>query len=106
MFTNQLLENAQDELSFRTVVRDLQTRSAMLQIIVLNPSSWFCNGYCLGREKTTEQVAKVDLFPTIKVLFSDCCSSKKSQFRFVSIQPLCHLLQVNKSVLLAFTALT
>lgn len=83
MFTNQLLENAQDELSFRTVVRDLQTRSAMLQIIVLNPSSWCCNGYCLSTEKTTEQVAKVDLFPTIKVLFSDCCSSKKSQFRMI-----------------------
>lgn len=91
MFTNQLLENAQDELSFRTVVRDLQTRSAMLQIIVLNPSSWCCSGYCLGTEKTTEPVAQVALFPLIKVLFSDCCSSNKSEFRFVSIQLLSYL---------------
>ncbi|XP_058227838.1 uncharacterized protein LOC131336142 isoform X1 [Rhododendron vialii] len=83
MFTNQLLENAQDELSFRTVVRDLQTRSAMLQIIVLNPSSWCCSGYCLGTEKTTEPVAQVALFPSVKVLFSDCCSSNKSEFRMI-----------------------
>ncbi|KAF7135073.1 hypothetical protein RHSIM_Rhsim08G0121800 [Rhododendron simsii] len=83
MFTNQLLENAQDELSFRTVVRDLQTRSAMLQIIVLNPSSWCCSGYCLGTEKTAEPVAQVALFPSIKVLFSDCCSSNKSEFRMI-----------------------
>ncbi|KAL6993518.1 hypothetical protein U1Q18_011631 [Sarracenia purpurea var. burkii] len=83
MFTNQLLESAKDELSFRTVVRDLQTRSAMLQIVLLNPNSWCCNGYCLGQDSTTEPVAKVDLFPAIKVLFSDCSSSTESQFRMI-----------------------
>ena len=85
MFTNQLLENAKDELSFRTVVRDLQTKSAMLQIILLNPSSWCCYGYCLGIDNATESAAKVDLFPAIKLLFSDCSSSTKSQSRLVCI---------------------
>ncbi|GFY90233.1 hypothetical protein Acr_07g0004300 [Actinidia rufa] len=83
MFTTQLLENAKDELSFRTVVRDLQTKSAMLQIILLNPNSWCCNGYCLGIDNATESAAKVDLFPAIKVLFSDCSSSTKSQSRMI-----------------------
>ncbi|KAM7529677.1 hypothetical protein LguiB_033087 [Lonicera macranthoides] len=72
MFTNQLLESAKDELSFRTVVRDLHTKCPMLKIILLNTNSWSCTGYCFG---TVEQVTKIDLHPTIKVLFSDCSKS-------------------------------
>ncbi|KAJ0097606.1 hypothetical protein Patl1_29022 [Pistacia atlantica] len=83
MFTNQLLESAQDELSFRTVVRDLNTKSTMLQIVLINPSSWCCTGYCLGEDSSMEPVHKLDLHPIIKVLFSDCSSNSESQSRML-----------------------
>ncbi|KAL2552841.1 Ubiquitin-conjugating enzyme E2C-binding protein [Forsythia ovata] len=65
MFTSQLLECANDELSFRTIVRNLQTKSSVLQIVLLNPNSWCCMGYCLH---PLESVAKIVLHPTVKVL--------------------------------------
>lgn len=80
MFTNQLLESAKDELSFRTVVRDLHTKCPMLKIVLLNTNSWSCTGYCFG---TVEQVSKIDLYPTIKVLFSDCCKCSEIELRLV-----------------------
>uniref|UniRef100_A0A5B7ALF7 Uncharacterized protein n=1 Tax=Davidia involucrata TaxID=16924 RepID=A0A5B7ALF7_DAVIN len=83
MFTNQLLDSAKDELSFRTVVRDLETRCPMLQIVTLNPNSWCCTGYCVDTYITTEPIAKIDLYPVIKVLFSDCRSSTESQLRLI-----------------------
>ncbi|XP_059640302.1 uncharacterized protein LOC132282594 [Cornus florida] len=75
MFTNQLLESAKDELSFRTLVRDLQTRSPKLQIVLLNPNLWCCTDYCLAIDDTVGTVAKIDLYPATKVLFSECSSS-------------------------------
>lgn len=83
MFTNQLLENAEHELSFRTVVRDLQTGSAMLQIVLLNSNSFHCNSHCFGTDNKTDPVGKLDLFPAIKVLFSDCSSCSESQLRMI-----------------------
>ncbi|XAR73833.1 hypothetical protein NMG60_11007934 [Bertholletia excelsa] len=83
MFSNQLLRNAKEELSFRTVVRDLQTKSAMLQIVLLNPISWHYSDYCLGIDNTLEPVGKVDLLPAIKLLFLDCCNNTESQMRMV-----------------------
>ncbi|OMO56976.1 Ubiquitin-conjugating enzyme E2C-binding protein [Corchorus capsularis] len=80
MFTNQLLENAKDELSFRTVVKDLKTKSPLLQIVLLNPNSWCCSGYCLDAASSMESSVKLDLLPVIKVLFSDC-SKSASQLR-------------------------
>ncbi|XP_057529210.1 uncharacterized protein LOC130807856 isoform X2 [Amaranthus tricolor] len=70
MLTCQLLENAKDELSFRTVVKDLKTRSSMLHIVLLNPNSWCCTGYC--SEGIIEPIVKINLRPVIKVLFSHC----------------------------------
>ncbi|XP_021273814.1 uncharacterized protein LOC110408968 [Herrania umbratica] len=81
MFTNQLLENAKDELSFRTVVRDLKTKSPLLQIVLLNPNSWCCSGYCLDSASAMESSLKLDLLPVIKVLFCDCSESAASQLR-------------------------
>ncbi|XP_051141400.1 uncharacterized protein LOC127258565 [Andrographis paniculata] len=63
MFASQLLESAEDELSYRTIVRDIRTKSSVLQIILLNPNSWSC---C-----STESAAdKLVMLPSIKVLFS------------------------------------
>lgn len=84
MFTNQLLESAKDESSYRTVIRDVKTRSPLLQIILLNPSSWSCTGYCLNAEGNTGPVSNMYLHPVIKVLFSDCNNSAESQPRLVN----------------------
>ncbi|KAL8541550.1 hypothetical protein ACS0TY_002714 [Phlomoides rotata] len=66
MFASQLLENAEDELSFRTIVRDIQTKSPALQIVVLNPNSWGCS-----RSLNPDEVpAQLVMHPIIKVLFS------------------------------------
>ncbi|KAL2905520.1 Serine-aspartate repeat-containing protein D, partial [Bienertia sinuspersici] len=68
MFTCQLLESAKDELSFRTVVKDLKTKSSMLHIVLLNPNIWCCTGCCL--EGIAEPIVKINLHPVAKVLFS------------------------------------
>ncbi|KAL9461643.1 hypothetical protein AB3S75_004605 [Citrus x aurantiifolia] len=83
MFTNQLLESAKDELSFRTLIRDLKTKSPMLQIVLLNPNAWCCTGYCSGMDSTTGPIPKLDLQPIIKVLFSDCGNNSESQSRIL-----------------------
>lgn len=67
MFASQLLENAEDELSFRTIVRDIQTKSPVLQIVVLNPNSWGCSGSLNPEEVPADQLV---MHPIIKVLFS------------------------------------
>ncbi|KAJ6990650.1 hypothetical protein NC653_019037 [Populus alba x Populus x berolinensis] len=64
---------------FRTVVRDLRTKSPMLQIVLVNPNSWCCSGDCLDTKSNTDSVLKLDLHPVIKVLFSDCSSNTESQ---------------------------
>lgn len=81
MFTSQLLESAKDELSFRTVVRDLRTKSPVLQVVLLNPNSWCCTGCCLGAEDIVDPVANINLHPVIKILFSDCSNRIESQIR-------------------------
>ncbi|KAL2236327.1 UNVERIFIED_CONTAM: hypothetical protein Sindi_0824400 [Sesamum indicum] len=60
-----LLESAEDELSFRNVVRDMQTKSPVLQIILLNPNSWGCSGSL----HPAEPAAKLVMHPNIKVQF-------------------------------------
>lgn len=82
MFSSQLLESAKDELSFRTVVRNLQTRSPMLQIVLINPNSWCSFGDCMDEMVS---IPKINIYPMIKVLFSDCSNTTESQLRFVNI---------------------
>ncbi|XP_059438452.1 uncharacterized protein LOC132171209 isoform X2 [Corylus avellana] len=83
MFTNQLLESAKDESSYRTVVKDVKTKSPLLQIVLLNPNSWSCAGYCVDAEGDTGPVSSMYLHPVIKVLFSDCSNSTESQSRMI-----------------------
>ncbi|KAH6791490.1 hypothetical protein C2S51_006496 [Perilla frutescens var. frutescens] len=66
MFASQLLENAEDELSFRTIVRDMQTKLPVLQIVLLNPNSWGC----AGSLNPAEPADKLVMCPVIRVLFS------------------------------------
>ncbi|KAK6922672.1 Ubiquitin-conjugating enzyme E2-binding protein [Dillenia turbinata] len=81
MFSNQLVENAKDELSYRTLVRDLSSRVPMLQIVVLNPYSWCCTGFCDCIRDIGEPDLKMDLRPFMKVLFSDCRDDPESELR-------------------------
>ena len=81
MFTNQLLDSAKDELSFRTVVKDLKNKSPMLHIVLLNPNSWCCTGYC--SEDSAQYFVKMNLHPVVKVLFSHGHGSAASDPRLV-----------------------
>ncbi|KAF6144203.1 hypothetical protein GIB67_004876 [Kingdonia uniflora] len=83
MFINRLMESANDELSFRTVVKDLKTRSPMLQIVLLNSDAWSCTGYCIERRDNEELVLKIKLHPVVKVLFSDCTNATDAQSRMI-----------------------
>lgn len=82
MFANQLMERANDESSFRFVIRDLRTQSLVLQIILLNPDTWSCSGNCSSAEDK-DPVTKLKLQPIIKVLFSDCHNATESQLRMI-----------------------
>lgn len=82
MFANQLIECANDESSFRFVIRDLNTKSPVLQIILLNPDTWSCSGSCSDTQDE-DPVPKLQLRPIIKVLFSDCSTATESQLRSV-----------------------
>lgn len=67
MFSRQLLEAAKDELTFRTVVRDIHTKRPLSQIVLLNPNAWCYNGCCMHN---MEPVGKINMYPVIKLLFS------------------------------------
>ncbi|KAG5614238.1 hypothetical protein H5410_014062 [Solanum commersonii] len=67
MFSRQLLEAAQDELTFRTVVRDIHTKRALSQIVLLNPNAWCYSGYGMHN---MEPVTKINMYPVVKLLFS------------------------------------
>ncbi|XP_042518140.1 uncharacterized protein LOC122091945 [Macadamia integrifolia] len=83
MFASQLVENATNELSFRTVVRDLKTKAPVLRIVLLNPDAWCYTGYCVETMGHIGPTSKVDLQPVIKVLFSSCIDSTKDQSRMI-----------------------
>lgn len=75
MFSNQILESAKDDLSFRTVLRDMKTKSPALQIVLLNPNCWLSTGYCFDMDNPPELTTKLNLHPVIKVVFNDCRDS-------------------------------
>ncbi|MQM20146.1 hypothetical protein Taro_053161 [Colocasia esculenta] len=77
VFVSLLLESATDELSFRTIVRDVRTKSPILQIVLLNSKAWCISGDCFENE-TTRCLSKLNLRPVVKVLFSVCSSDYSS----------------------------
>lgn len=81
MFTNQLLDFTKDELSYRTVVRDLKTNIPMLLIVIVNTNSWSCTGSCLSKQSSAEAVPKLDLHPVVKVLYTEGSSKTESEIR-------------------------
>ncbi|XP_043708645.1 uncharacterized protein LOC122657913 [Telopea speciosissima] len=83
MFAYQLVESATNELSFRTVVRDLKTKTPALRIVLLNPDAWCYTGYCVETMGSIGPASKVELQPVIKVLFSSCIDSTEAQTRII-----------------------
>lgn len=49
ILVNQLQASAEDESSYRTVIRNLNTKNPMLQVVLLNVNAWFCSGNCWER---------------------------------------------------------
>ncbi|XP_062082324.1 uncharacterized protein LOC133788747 isoform X2 [Humulus lupulus] len=86
MFASQLLDCAKDELSFRTVARDLKTRVPMLKVVLTNSNSWSCTGYCSATQSCMESAPKLNLEPIIKVLFSECSKYTESEIRTMEDQ--------------------
>lgn len=57
IFVNQLQASAEDESSYRTVIRNLNTKFPMLQVVLLNANAWFCSGDCWERIIPGEEAA-------------------------------------------------
>lgn len=80
LFSNLLLESAEDEVSFRTVVRDLKSRKPLLQLVLLNSKAWYFSGTCIENQ-AVEPNCLVELRPAVKVLFSDCSDASEADIR-------------------------
>ncbi|XP_078429198.1 HECT-like ubiquitin-conjugating enzyme (E2)-binding protein [Wolffia australiana] len=70
IFARLIVDNAADELSFHTVVKDLNTRAPLLQIVLLNSKVWCSSGDCFESDYSGCH-SNVGLQPVVKVLFSD-----------------------------------
>jgi hypothetical protein len=82
LFVNLLLEIAEDEISFRTVVRDLKTKRPVLQIVLLSSKTWLFSGYCYEND-TDGSHGTAHLQPTVKLLYSNCSNASEADLRYV-----------------------
>ncbi|WOL02951.1 hypothetical protein Cni_G11670 [Canna indica] len=81
VFVNLLLESAEDELSYRIIVRDLKSKFPMLLLVFLSSKSWSSSGCCL--ENGSTEPLSADLRPVLKVLFTDCSIGSEANSRTV-----------------------
>ncbi|PWZ28567.1 hypothetical protein Zm00014a_020264 [Zea mays] len=82
VFVNLLLEVAEDEISFRTVVRDLKTKRPMLQLVLLSSKAWLSSGCCYEND-TNGSHGTTDLQPSVKLLYSDYRNASEADLRTV-----------------------
>jgi hypothetical protein len=82
VFVNLLLEVAEDEISFRTVVRDLKTKRPMLQLVLLSSKAWLSSGWCYEND-TNGSHGTTDLQPSVKLLYSDYRNASEADLRYV-----------------------
>ncbi|XP_031476475.1 uncharacterized protein LOC116248044 [Nymphaea colorata] len=84
MFSSQLLESAADELSFHTVVRDVNTKARRLHLILLNSEAWCCTGSLWDADNESQGPGSMPVLqPMIKVLFYDYTNSGESDSRII-----------------------
>ena len=81
LFVNLLLEIAEDEISFRTVVRDLETKKLILQLVLLSSKAWLFSGCCYENDIDGLH-GTADLQPSVKVLYSNCSNASESDLRY------------------------
>ncbi|XP_006648283.1 uncharacterized protein LOC102720491 [Oryza brachyantha] len=82
LFVHLLLEVAEDEISFRTLVRDLKTKRPILQIVLLSSKAWLFSGYCYENDFDGSHGA-AHLQPAVKILYSNCSSALEEDLRIV-----------------------
>ncbi|XP_042434390.1 uncharacterized protein LOC122020500 [Zingiber officinale] len=82
VFANLLLESAEDELSYRIIVRDMNSGTPMLLLVFLSSKSWSSSGYCM-ENVDRGPLPSADLQPFLKVLFSDCSIDSKASARII-----------------------
>ncbi|XP_052141254.1 uncharacterized protein LOC127761076 [Oryza glaberrima] len=82
LFVNLLLEVAEDEISFRTLVRDLKTKRPILQIVLLSSKAWLFSGYCYENDMDGSHGA-AHLQPSVKILYSNCSNALEEDLRTV-----------------------
>ncbi|XP_072978648.1 uncharacterized protein [Typha angustifolia] len=80
IFVNLLVECAEDEISFRTIVKDLKSKTSMLQLVLLSLKAWCSTGYCFENDSIGPHCTP-DLRPVAKVLFSDCSTASEADSR-------------------------
>ncbi|CAN6277469.1 unnamed protein product [Urochloa humidicola] len=82
VFVNLLLEVAEDEISFRTLVRDLKSRRPMLQLVLLSSKAWLSSGCCYENDMDGSH-GTADLQPSVKLLYSDYSNASEADLRIV-----------------------
>ncbi|KAF0895942.1 hypothetical protein E2562_018017 [Oryza meyeriana var. granulata] len=82
LFVNLLLEVAEDEISFRTLVRDLKTKRPILQIVLLSSKAWLFSGNCYENDVDGSHGA-AHLQPAVKILYSNCSNALEEDLRIV-----------------------
>lgn len=81
VLANVFLEGAEEELSYRIIVRDLKLKSPMLLLVLLNSKAWISSGYC--SEDSMGSLSAADLQPVLKVLYSDCSIASEANSRYI-----------------------
>jgi hypothetical protein len=82
LFVNLLLEIAEDEISFRTLVRDLETKRPVLQLVLLSSKAWLFSGCCYENDVNC-LLGAADLQPSVKLMYSNCCNASELDERYV-----------------------
>jgi hypothetical protein len=81
VFVNLLLEVAEDEISFRTLVRDLKTKRPMLQLVLLSSKTCLSSGCCYENDIDGSH-GTTDLQPSVKLLYSDYSNASEADLRY------------------------
>ncbi|CAN6230216.1 unnamed protein product [Urochloa humidicola] len=82
VFVNLLLEVAEDEISFRTVVRDLKSKRPILQLVLLSSKAWLSSGCCYENDMDGSH-GTAALQPSVKLLYSDYSNASEADLRIV-----------------------
>lgn len=82
VFVNLLLEVAEDEISFRTVVRDLKTKRPILRLVLLSSKAWLSSGCCYENDMDGSH-GTIDLHPSVKLLYSNYSNASDADLRIL-----------------------